>query len=144
MKLVICEKQIAAGRIANILSNGKAVLRRLGKMPYYTFTKAGEEWVVLGLKGHIVNLDYPAEFNRWRGISPLDLIWIEPYKRVTNKAVAEAFKTFADKTSEIIIATDFDREGELIGVEAIEILKKYSKNIKNIKRARFSSLTKPE
>ena len=144
MKLVICEKSIAAGRIANILSNGKAVLRRLGKMPYYTFTKADEEWVVLGLKGHIVNLDYPPEFNRWHGISPLDLIWIEPYKRITNKAVTDALKAFANKASEVVVATDFDREGELIGLEAIEILRKHNKNLKNIKRARFSALTKSE
>ncbi len=144
MKLVICEKQIAAGRIASILSNGKAILKKAGKMPYYTFTKDGEEWIVLGLKGHIVNLDYPPEFNRWKGISPLDLIWIEPYKRITNKAIADILKMFADKASEAIIATDFDREGELIGVEAIEILRKYNKNLKNIKRARFSALTRSE
>ncbi|KAA0008438.1 MAG: DNA topoisomerase I [Thermoplasmata archaeon] len=144
MKLVICEKQIAAGRIASILSNGKAILKKAGKMPYYTFTKDGEEWIVLGLKGHIVNLDYPPEFNRWKGISPLDLIWIEPYKRITNKAIADILKMFADKASEVIIATDFDREGELIGVEAIEILRKYNKNLKNIKRARFSALTRSE
>jgi len=144
MKLVICEKQIAAGRIAGILSNGKAILKKAGKMPYYTFTKDGEEWIVLGLKGHIVNLDYPPEFNRWKGISPLDLIWIEPYKRITNKAIADILKMFADKASEVIIATDFDREGELIGVEAIEILRKYNKNLKNIKRARFSALTRSE
>ena len=144
MKLVICEKQIAAGRIASILSNGKAILKKAGKMPYYTFTKDGEEWIVLGLKGHIVNLDYPPEFNRWKGISPLDLIWIEPYKRITNKAIADILKMFADEASEVIIATDFDREGELIGVEAIEILRKYNKNLKNIKRARFSALTRSE
>ena len=142
MKLVICEKQIAAHRIASILSDGKLSTRKFGNVPYYTFENNGEEWIVLGLKGHIVNLDYPPEYNRWYGIKPIDLIWIEPYKKITDRFIVKALENFSKYTPQIIIATDFDREGELIGVEAIEILKKANSNIKNIKRAKFSALTK--
>ena len=41
----------------------------------------------------------------------------------------------------LIVATDFDREGELIGVEVVELLKDHNKNISNIKRAKFSAIT---
>ena len=53
MKLVICEKNIAANRIAYILSNGKSKSLRVGKTPVYEFTKDDETWKVVGLRGHI-------------------------------------------------------------------------------------------
>ena len=65
MKLVICEKNIAARRIAYILSDGKLKTKRLGNIPVYEFTKNDEVWEVVGLKGHIVNLDFPHGFNQW-------------------------------------------------------------------------------
>ena len=58
MKLVICEKNIAANRIAYILSNGKSKSVRMGKIPIYEFIKDDEIWKVVGLRGHIINLDY--------------------------------------------------------------------------------------
>jgi DNA topoisomerase-1 len=42
---------------------------------------------------------------------------------------------------EVVVATDYDREGELIGVEALEIIADAKSRLRQ-KRARFSSLTK--
>ena len=83
MKLVICEKNIAAQRIAYILSEGKSKSSRLGRIPVYDFTKDNEAWKVIGLKGHIINLDFPAGFNKWNTIPPIKLIEIEPLKKVS-------------------------------------------------------------
>ncbi|MCK4613643.1 MAG: DNA topoisomerase I, partial [Thermoplasmata archaeon] len=47
------------------------------------------------------------------------------------------------EADEVIIATDFDREGELIGVEALEVVKKFNPDFM-VRRARFSSLTPVE
>ncbi len=141
MKLVICEKNIAANRIAYILSNGKSKSIRMGKTPVYEFTKDGETWKVVGLRGHIINLDYSAEYNLWGNIPPRNLIDVEPCKMVSEKDIAAALKMLVDKNPYLIIATDFDREGELIGVEAIDLIKKYNKNINQIKRAKFSAIT---
>jgi len=74
MKLVICEKNIAARRIAYILSNGKSKTSRIGATSIYEFEKKGENWVVIGLRGHIINLDYPAGYNQWNKIPPIELI----------------------------------------------------------------------
>lgn len=41
----------------------------------------------------------------------------------------------------IIVATDFDREGELIGMEVVNLLREYNPNISEVKRARFSAIT---
>jgi len=144
MKLVICEKNIAAGRIAYILSGGKSKSTRLGKTPVYEFTKDGDIWKVVGLRGHIINLDFPAEFNRWNKIRPSELIEVEPCKKVTEKSIAASLKSLVDKNPFLIVATDYDREGELIGVEAVELIKDFNKDINQIKRAKFSAITNYE
>jgi DNA topoisomerase-1 len=144
MKLIISEKDIAARRIAYILSEGKVKSFKLGKTPVYEFLKNNESWKVIGLKGHIINVDFPAGFNQWNKIPPIDLIEVNPCKKVSEKSIAEALKTLANQNPFLIVATDFDREGELIGVEIVDLLKEYNKNINQIKRAKFSAITSQE
>ncbi len=144
MKLVICEKNIAARRIAYILSGGKSRNAKFGKTPVYEFIKEGESWKVVGLRGHIINLDYPAEFNQWNKLTPRELIDVEPCKKITEKNIASSLKSLVDKNPFLIVATDFDREGELIGVEVVNLLKEYNKEINQIKRAKFSAITNYE
>jgi len=144
MKLIISEKDIAARRIAYILSEGKVKSSKLGKTPVYEFLKDNESWNVIGLKGHIINVDFPAGFNQWNKISPIDLIEVNPCKKVSEKSIAEALKTLAKQNPFLIVATDYDREGELIGVEIVDLLKEYNKNINQIKRAKFSAITSQE
>ena len=144
MKLVICEKNISARRIAYILSDGKTKSTRLGKTPVYEFTRDGDTWSIIGLRGHIINLDFPSDYNRWNKIPPVDLIKVEPVKKISEKAIASALKTLVDKNPFVIVATDYDREGELIGVEAIDLLKGYNTQINKVKRAKFSAITGSE
>ncbi len=141
MKLVICEKNIAARRIAYILSGGKVKSTHLGQIPVYSFTKNNEPWTVIGLKGHIINLDYPSGFNQWTKIPPHELIEVEPCKNVSEKGIASALKTLVKDTPSLIVATDFDREGELIGVEVVNLLRSYNPALNQIKRARYSAIT---
>jgi DNA topoisomerase-1 len=141
MKLVICEKNIAARRIAYILSSGTAKSTPHGKIPVYSFTKNDESWDIIGLKGHIINLDYPSDFNEWAKIPPHELIDVEPCKNVSEKGIASALKTLVANTPSVIVATDFDREGELIGVEVVNLLRSYNPDITDIKRARYSAIT---
>lgn len=106
------------------------------------FERGGDEYAVLGLRGHIILLDYPAEYNNWDAISPRDLVYAKPEKTVdpSAKKIMNALKDFVAWADEIIVATDYDREGELIGVEALN-----SANAqKTVRRARFSALTKAE
>ena len=144
MKLVICEKNIAARRIAYILSDGKTKSTKIGKTPVYEFTKDGDIWKVIGLRGHIINLDFPAGFNQWNKVPPADLIEVDPCKKVSERSIAASLKSLVDKNPFLIVATDFDREGELIGVEVVDLLKNYNKNINQIKRAKFSAITNYE
>lgn len=144
MKLVICEKNISARRIAQILSDGKSKGFKVGRTPVYEFIRDNEKWRVIGLKGHIINLDFPSDFNKWNRISPVDLIDIQPVKKVSEKNIASALKKLVDNNPFLIVATDYDREGELIGVEVIDLLKNYNRKLTDVKRARFSAITNYE
>ena len=123
MKLVICEKNISARNIANILSSGKTQIVRFGRTPVYEFKKNEELWYIIGLRGHIISIDYPSKFKWWKEENLMELINEEPCKNVSEKDISHSLKTLVKKNPYVIIATDFDREGELIGVEVINLIK---------------------
>ncbi len=137
--LVVCEKANAARRIAHFLSGGRVETKRYGRVQVHRFVRDGEEYVVLGLRGHVVSFDYPREYNSWKKTDLRELIFVEPEKFVTERDIVRVLKSV--RPSKVIVATDFDREGELIGVEALELL---GWKPDRALRARFSALTREE
>ncbi len=138
--LVVCEKNDVAKRISRILSANSFTFTYINRVPVYTFNRDGHRYYVIGLRGHIVFLDYPKEYNRWTRTSPEELIDIKTEKRVGDRRIVGALRALAKNTEEVIIATDYDREGELIGVEALDILLETNHNLR-AKRAKFSAIT---
>ncbi|OFW57626.1 MAG: DNA topoisomerase I [Candidatus Solincola sediminis] len=143
MKLIITEKNTTAKRISSILSDDKARALSKSTNPVYAFKMDGEEVHCLGLKGHILKVDFPDAYQQWQDVEPRELIHADIIKIPTNKALIKAMQTEAKQADEVIIATDFDREGELIGVDAINQVKQVRPEIP-VKRARFSALTPVE
>jgi len=141
-KLVISEKNNAAMRIATILSDGKAKRKNHGGIQVFEFDGTDCTYFVLGLRGHVISLDYPKEYNDWERVALSELISIEPVKFVdpTASKLFSAMRKVAQDVDEIIIATDYDREGELIGVESLQELEWK----KPVTRAKFSALTRSE
>lgn len=140
-KLVITEKANAARRISTILSDGKSKSKNLGGASVISFTTASDEYEVISLRGHILELDYPSEYNDWGKGSPVDLVYVPQVKSVKVKSIVNAIKEMASDADEVIIATDYDREGELIGMETV---KEVGVDMNKVKRAKFSALTKGE
>ena len=140
-RLIITEKFNAAVRIATILSDGKAKRTNVSGTSVFEFAQGEDRVQVVGLRGHIINLDYPEALNDWTGVDLKELVWAEPQKVVTSGKIGAAIKTLAAVADDVIIATDFDREGELIGVEALELIGGGRPNVR-VRRARFSALTK--
>jgi len=140
-RLIVTEKFNAAVRIATILSDGKSKRSYVEGTPAFTFTQGDDRVTVVGLRGHIINLDYPEALNDWARVDLKELVWAEPQKVVTAGKIGAALRVLAADADEVVIATDFDREGELIGVEALEIIKEARPEIR-IRRSRFSALTK--
>src|SRR5829696_995634 len=145
MRLIISEKANAAKKIARFLAEGPVKDGKHRSIPHHTFTWKGEECVSVGLKGHVLSLEYPEEYSNWQKVEPSSLIDAEIRKSVSEKGVAEAVKSLAKKADRVVIATDFDREGELIGVEALSLaFEANPKLVDHVERSRFSALTKGE
>ncbi len=137
--LIITEKDNTARRIASILFKDVKVLKK-GVNCYHS--KSNNAYVV-GLKGHIVEIDFPPEYNRWSEVPLKSLLNAELQKKIKEKKIANLLEELAKKVDHVTIATDYDREGELIGVEALEIIKRANPNIK-VDRARYSAITPSE
>ena len=146
MRLIITEKNDAAKKIAGILATSGAKEESFYKIPFYVFTDAeGEPSMAVGLKGHVVQVDFPPEYSEWRKVEPKALIDAPLIKTETAKAVVRVVKKLAADSDKLIIATDFDREGELIGLEALNLAgEENPKLIRVARRARFSALTPGE
>src|ERR687886_554083 len=145
MRLIISEKANAAKKIAQFLAEGPVKEGKHRSVPHHTFVWKGEECVSVGLKGHVLNPEYPEEYSNWQKVEPSSLIDAEIQKNVSEKGVAEAVRSLAKKADEVVIATDFDREGELIGVDALSLaFDANPKLVDHVERARFSALTQGE
>ncbi|MCL1904657.1 MAG: DNA topoisomerase I [Methanomassiliicoccaceae archaeon] len=140
-KLVITEKANAARRISTILSGGTSRSKSVGGASVISFTADGDEYDVISLRGHILELDYPKEYNDWSGSSPVDLVYAPQVRMVKAKNTLDAIRDLSGGSDEIVIATDYDREGELIGMETVRAA---GADLGKVKRARFSALTKGE
>ena len=146
--IIITEKADAARRIAYILSDGESKQKRGKGLNYIEFQKNGSPNIVIPLSGHIVELDFPPSMKDWKSVDLEKLIDAPITRNVTNKSAFNSLVSLSDRAYRIIIATDFDREGELIGSEALDIIRS---NVLDkigsspeIRRARFSALTPEE
>ena len=140
MKVIISEKEIAAKRIAAILSGDGVKEVKIHGVPVHYIKHSGDDCAVIGLKGHILQVDFPKEYSNWFKVDPAELIDAPIDKTPIHKSIVQALKKLADNVDEIIIATDFDREGELIGYDAWQVIDEKNK-IATVKRARFSAIT---
>jgi len=137
MDLVIAEKHSAAKTLANILGKPKQVKK--GRVKCYEL----QDMTMVPLRGHIKNPDFPKQYNNWRSTDLQELTEAPIQYQETRKSIGNTIRHYAKKADTLTIATDFDREGESIGKEAIQITQEKNKDIP-IKRARFSSLTGEE
>src|SRR5438876_974991 len=110
---------------------------------YFTFSSGGDDVIVFPLRGHIVEIDYPESARDWVETDLDALVDLEPVRQESPPALHDALRGLADSIDEVVLATDFDREGELIGVEALETLRHQHPNLP-ARRARFSAMTTSE
>ncbi|HTX43253.1 MAG TPA: DNA topoisomerase, partial [Methanocella sp.] len=139
MHLIITEKHDAADKIAGIIFHDRTA-ERVNGVPVYR-SKAADA-AVIGLAGHVVELDFPGEYRRWSARPPSALIGAPVLRVPIKKDIVGALASLAPSASRVTIATDYDREGELIGVEAYEIIKRLSGA--PFDRVRYSSFARQE
>jgi len=140
--LIIAEKNISAKRIAQILAgNEKVKTTKDGSVFTYSF----DNRTVVGLKGHVVEVDFEPGYANWRSTThtPRSLIDAGMVKKPTEKKIVNLIQKLAKKADLVTIATDYDTEGELIGKEAYELVRAVNPDVR-INRARFSAITPAE
>jgi DNA topoisomerase I len=143
MKLIISEKAIAGKKIASILSKNKFTTVKDKGVDTFKFKFNNDDCLLIPLRGHINKVDFVDENSYW-SIFNLDLLADKEfiYKEV-EKRIISLLKEKRKDLNEIIIATDADREGEAIGLEAYNYVKTKNSTAE-LKRAYFSALTDKE
>jgi len=189
MRLVVTEKNDAAQQIARLLCDvGRPKADKVYNTPIYRFTHEGDEWVTIGLRGHIMAPDFPPalkysttegwygetadgehlpadipdtlarppydskrkpylkdgiDIKGWKVPSLPYLVWAPIEKDPAEKEIIRSLKNLAKKADFIVIGTDFDREGELIGSDALRQIRQVAPDTE-VARARYSAFTKAE
>jgi DNA topoisomerase-1 len=143
MHLIIAEKHIAAKRIASILAQDKLKQARVSGVDTYEYGTGEDRKVFIGLSGHIVKLDFPKAYNNWQKVEAKELIDAQVITTSTQVKIVSALKKLGKEATKATIATDYDREGELIGVEAVDILKSVNPDIE-FDRVHYSAITPKE
>ncbi len=137
--------------------------------PVELIYKKGEGWHATTEDGQILPADVPAtlktppyendarggkrpkkpfmkdgvDIKGWKVPSLPYLIWSPIEKKPAEKDIIRSLKNLAKKADEVIIATDYDREGELIGKDALAQVQSVQPDIP-VSRARYSAYTKQE
>ena len=134
--LIITEKPQAALKIASALGNARKYSEN--NVPFYELTRNGKTLIVASAVGHLFNLTYAKGEKGW----PIfKTEWIPSYERAAfTRRYYELIKKLAKRAKEVIIATDYDIEGEVIGWNILRFIIKQN----DAKRMKFSTLTKPE
>jgi DNA topoisomerase-1 len=187
VRLVVTEKNIAAKKLAEILALGKPTAESVYSTPVYRFRRDGEDWVSIGLKGHILGVNFPlqvqygdghwtalweegeptpatlpeslptppwpkrgkpftadgVDLKTWKLAALPYLVYAPVGKSPAEREIIRALKSLAKKADSVVIATDFDREGELIGSDARGLVRDVNKDAP-ISRARYSAITKDD
>ncbi len=136
--LIITEKPQAALKIASSLGNPRKYSEN--KVPFYELEKSGNKIIVASAVGHLFNLTYSKGQTGW----PIfKTEWIPSYTQKNaafTKNYYNLLKKLARRAKEVIIATDYDNEGEVIGWNVLRFIVKKE----NAKRMKYSTLTKQE
>lgn len=143
MDIIISEKAIAGERIAALLADGKVSGRVVSGAKIFEFEWKGKPIRLIPLRGHISDVEFPVQYSNWIGTDVRKLIGAEIIYSPTEGDIISCIKDSAPDSERIIVATDADREGESIGLEALNYAKETNKEIK-VERAYFSAIIKED
>lgn len=141
-ELIISEKPQAAAKIASALADGSPKKVRDSNVNYFSLTHKGKEIRVASAVGHLYILGEKGG-ESWK-YPVFDTEWKPLYKvNKSAKYTADYIKLLVKlglEANEVTVASDFDIEGEVIGLNVV----RYALKRKDANRMKFSTLTKDE
>ncbi len=137
-ELIITEKPSTAEKIASALADGKPVKKAVEKVAYYELSHGKKDVVVASAVGHLYTVaekeksfSYPSYDVEWRLTAD-----VEKDSGFSRK-YATLIKRLAKGASQFTVATDYDIEGETIGLNIV----RYLCGQKDAARMKFSTVT---
>jgi DNA topoisomerase-1 len=141
-ELIITEKPNAAKKIADALAHGKPIREGKAGVYFYKITHGKKDIVVTCAVGHLYGLAQK-EGKKW-SFPVFDIEWKPSYEMSKGSAFTKKYldtiKKLAKGANEFTVATDYDVEGEVIGLNIV----RYACKKKDAYRMKFSTLTKEE
>jgi len=140
-ELIVTEKPNASKMVAEALADVKPIKKDLNGVPYYLVTHNKKDIVIGCAVGHLFGL---AEKKKSKGFAypVFDIEWVPSHSigkgAAFTKKYLEALKKLAKDADSLSIATDYDVEGEVIGLNVA----RFACNRKDARRMKFSTLTK--
>ena len=142
VELIITEKPQAAKKIADALCDGMPVKENNKGVPYYKIVHGNKDIIVSCAVGHLYGLDQK-KGKKW-DYPIFDIDWQPSHETKKQAAFTQKYlmtiKKLAKEADEFTVATDYDVEGEVIGLNVI----KYACKQKDAARMKFSTLTKDD
>ncbi|RDD52590.1 DNA topoisomerase I [Nanoarchaeota archaeon NZ13-N] len=138
--LIIAEKPSVARNISYFLSNGNYRRIKFSNGIYYYFLKLdGENIFVVPSIGHLYTI---SDMKRDFSYPTFNYKWVPSYyedRIFIKKKYIEMFRQFSNE-DKVVLATDYDIEGELIGYNII----RFALNRRDANRMIFSAITKKD
>jgi DNA topoisomerase-1 len=141
-ELIIAEKPSAAKKIAEALSTSKIIIHRNKGVTDYLIDHNGKDIIVANAVGHLYGLKQ--KDTKSRKYPVFDIEWVQSSK--VNKSSSyttkylQRLKKLAKGANEFTVATDYDVEGEVIGLNVVRFACKQ----KDANRMKFSTTTKSD
>ena len=141
VELIITEKPQAAKKIADALADGKPLVEKSEGVPYYSIVRGGKDILVGCAVGHLYGLEQKDGSKKWT-YPIFEVEWQPSHKKKSahSRKYLMTLKKLAKQASEITVATDYDVEGEVIGLNVV----RYACGRKDANRMKFSTLTKED
>lgn len=137
-ELIITEKPQAAEKIASAL--GKAERKGEGGVYYYDINRNGKRIIVACAVGHLFTLRQNVTGSQ---VPVFDISWVPNYMAMKKDFTKKYYNTIlklAKNAGSITIATDYDIEGEVIGLNIV----RYLCGQEDANRMKYSTLTPKE
>ncbi|MCH8945679.1 MAG: DNA topoisomerase I [Nanoarchaeota archaeon] len=137
-ELIITEKPQAAMKISSAL--GDSTKNNFQRVPYYEIDRQGKKIVVACAVGHLFTLKQNTPGSK---VPVFDISWVPNFIAKKNDFTKKYYDTLlrlAKNAGSITVATDYDVEGEVIGLNIV----RFVCGQKDAGRMKFSTLTEKE
>eukprot|EP00729_Bicosta_minor_P008419 gene8419-1733_t len=150
--IMVAEKPSLAASLAKLLSNGHAVEHSVRPTAVHEYVGKFQghdaKFKFTSVTGHVLSLDFKAEYNNWDAVKPVELFKAGVEKKENSRGMCRHLREVARGCDCVVLWLDCDREGENICFEVLDEVKPALNNKgrggNTVFRAFFSAITEKD